>query len=70
MTVIHVLWIEMPGRAPQVAGVFDTHMQAVWTMVAVCQVLTVRAAWVAGQHEPPEPRRVSAAVCCYGSKGE
>lgn len=63
--MIHVLWIEMPGRAPQVAGIFDSHMHGCWTMIAISQVLPVRAAWVAAQHEPPTPKTP---LCCYGAQ--
>lgn len=63
----HLLWLQMPGRKPELAGRFDSHMQACWTMLAVCVALpTLRAAWVV--KETPAP--VRAERCCYGSAGE
>ncbi len=72
--MIHVLYIEMPGRVPQIAGIFGDEMQACWTMIAVCQVLNVRAAWVTGQHEPPPPmslrlRAIGALECTVTDDG-
>lgn len=64
MSMIHVLHVEMPGRAPMVAGIFSDHWQACCTMLAIAVVLQPRAMWVAGQHAPaqkPPP------ACCYGA---
>lgn len=57
--MIHVIHVEMPGRAPVIAGLFRDHMQACWTMVAIGAVLSPRAMWVAAEHTSSPPRRAA-----------